>query len=194
MADLVKVVEQVRDDLKDLYLENQSAVWTRPFVAIVQTDGPAFLDNANSEAAIVEWLKHFRGPNQIKGVVVGRMVAKHSKHARDAEGNPIIMEKAILVTGRMLDTAQTYVTITSCREHSDLRNHVHDEPRKDRIEIPGLKSPDKVSAILGPNGEIRGFKEMQFGKEKVFDSRRGVRCMLDPIISGIIGPENIASA
>jgi len=191
MVDLVKVVELVRDDLKAEYLRDRTAVWAHPFVGFITDDDFKQVGNAKDEAQIVAWLREFREPNKMKGVVVGRMVAKYSQTIRDQNGDPQITERAILVSGRIIDSDQTYVTITPCKEHKDLRLPEHGEPLKDRPFIPGITSPDKVDPIVNAFGEVSGFVEMQFGKEQVFDSRRGEMCMLDPIIEGVVGPQGI---
>lgn len=186
MVDLEKVVNEVRDDLKALYLKDQNAVWTKPFVVMIGADDTSVMENANDQDAVIEWLRHFRGPNQIKGIVVGRMVAKFSSTIRDQDGNPQILERAILVSGRMLDAGQTYVSITSAKEHNDLRSTPGDEPNENKPFVPGLTSPDKVDKIIGSFGQLKGFKSMQFQKEVIFDSRKGEMCQLDPIIDGVL--------
>lgn len=186
MVELDQVVNEVRDDLKKLYLKDQNAVWTKPFVVMIGADDITVMDNAENQDAVVDWLRHFRGPNQIKGVVVGRMVAKFSPTIRDQDGNPQILERAILVSGRMLDSGQTYVSITSSKEHNDLRATPGDEPLLNKPFLPGLTSPDKVDKIIGDFGQLRGFKSMQFQKEVIFDSRKGDTCQLDPIIDGVL--------
>lgn len=186
MQDLEKVVDKVREDLKALYLSDQHTVWHHPFVVMIQDDDIKVLEGAKTPDQLIEWLVSFRGPNQMKGVVVGRMVAKYSKTIRDANGDPQVLERAILVSGRMLDTSQTLVSITPCREHKDMRLPDHGEPVKGRPYIPGLNSPDKVDPLLNELGQVAGFKEIQFGEDQIFDSRKGDKCMLDPIIEGVI--------
>lgn len=193
---LEKVVNEIRDDLKKLYLQDQSAVWEHPFVAIIKRDEVNVLGGAKSEERIVNWLRQFRGPEGIAGIVVGRMVAKYSKTIRGLDGNPQVLEKAILVSGRMLDTSQTYVSITPVHEHKDLRRPKGDtnenaEPNGEHIYVPGVNSPDKVAKITDEEGFVRGFLEMQFGREQIFDSRKGERCALDPLIQGVIDTSGV---
>jgi hypothetical protein len=191
MIQLDKVVNAIRDDLKKLYLEDQNNVWEHPFVAIIKRDDVATLGGAKAEESLIAWLKEFRGPQGIAGVVIGRMVAKFSQTIRDNNGNPQVLEKAILVSGRLLDSSTTYISITPCREHNDLRNPLGDtlanvEQKKDRPYIPGLTSPDSVQKIMTDEGNFMGFKEIQFGTEVIFDSKRGDICKLDPIIQGVL--------
>jgi hypothetical protein len=190
MVDLEKLVNTVRDDLKNEYLKDQHAVWHVPFVAFIGADGPNFLYGAKSEAEIVGWLVANRNQSQIRGVVVGRMVAKYSQTIKDVEGNPQILERGILVSGRIFSPEQTYVTITPCREHMDMRAPAGDtienaEPKDGLPALAGVNSPDKVEKIISPGGHV-SFKSIQFGDEKVFDSRKGERCALDPIIEGVL--------
>jgi hypothetical protein len=194
MIELDKVVNKIRDDLKAKYLEDQTAVWEHPFVAFIKEDDLFIMEAAASEESLVAWLREFRGPQGIAGVVVGRMVAKFSQTIRDNNGNPQVLERAILVSGRILDGNKTYISITPCREHNDLRNPLGDslanlEQKADRPYIPGLTSPDKVQKIMTEDGKFMGFKEMQFGEEAVFDSRKGDVCKLDPIIQGVLDTE-----
>ncbi len=126
------------------------------------------------------------------------MVAKYSKTMRDLEGNPQVLEKAILVTGRLLDKAQTYISITPVREHKDLRRPMGDtnenaEPNGAHLYVPGVNSPDKVAKITDEAGFVKGFIEMQFGKEQIFDSKRGDACVLDPLIQGVLNTGGLAN-
>jgi hypothetical protein len=196
MPNLEKVVNEVRDDLRRVYLQDQSAVWQHPFVAILKRDEVCTLGNAANEEKLIHWLRQFRGPEGIAGVVVGRMVAKYSRTIRDLEGNPQVLEKAILVTGRLLDVGQTYISITPVREHKDLRRPMGDtnenaEPNGEHLYVPGVNSPDKVAKITDETGFVRGFIEMQFGVEQVFDSKRGDQCVLDPLIQGVLNTSGV---
>ena len=190
MIDLQRVVDKVKDDLKDEYLRDQGGAWTKPFVCFIGADGPCFIESAKTEAGIIDWLVVNRNKSQIKGVVVGRMVAKYSQTLKDVQGNPQVLEKGILVSGRLFSPEQTYVTITPCREHMDMRTPVGDtiensEPKPGLPKLPGVSSPDKVDKVISPGGHV-SFKSIQFGEEKIFDSRKGDRCALDPIIQGVI--------
>lgn len=187
MIDLVRVVNKVRDDLKGAYLSNQGAVWQQPFVCFINNSGANFLEGANSDEAIVAWLLANRNGSAIRGIVVGRMVAKYSKTIKDVQGNPQILEKGIMISGRLFSPEQTYVTITPCREHNDLRDALGDTPENAEPvgEIPGFESSDKVEKVVSAGGHVQ-FKSMKFGREIVYDSRKGQRCALDPIIEGVI--------
>ena len=191
MVNLVKVVNEVRDDLKKEYLKDQSAVWTKPFVVIVRQDDCSFIPEFHDEDKIIEWLRNFRDVSQTHGLVIGRMVAKYNHAILDPRGQPMVTQKAILVSGRMLTTGQTYVTITPCHEHSDLRTPKIDEPLKQDLFIPNITSPDKVAPIVAENGIIKGFRQMQFGDEQIFDSRRGDTCALDPLIEGVLSTPGV---
>jgi len=190
MINLEKVVNQVKEDLKSEYLKDQSAVWQRPFVCFIDANGANFLDGGSTDDGIIGWLVANRQKSQVKGVVVGRMVAKFSKTLKDVQGNPQVLERGILVSGRLFSPEQTYVTIVPCREHMDMRDAAGDtidnaEPKAGLPILPGVSSPDKVEKIISPGGHV-SFKSIQFGEEKIFDSRKGDRCALDPIIEGVI--------
>ncbi len=187
MIDLEKVVQKVRDDLREEYLRDSQAAWQRPFVAFITASGVNFLEGGRTDDGIVSWLVANRNASQIRGVVVGRMVAKYSQTIKDVNGDPQILERGILVSGRLFSTGQTYVSITPCREHNDLRDPLGDTianaaPKSD---IPGFESPDKVEKLISDGGHVQ-FKSLRFGKEIVFDSRKGERCALDPIIQGMM--------
>lgn len=186
MADLVKLVQAVRDDLKECYLSDRDAVWSNPFIALIRHGEVTVLTEANSQEELARSLNEYSASGGIEGIVVGRMVAKYNRDISGPDGSPLMTEKGVMVCGRILGTRQTYITITRCLEHRDLRNPVHGEPAPGRPEIPGLSSPDKVDPIFTEYGDVRGFVESQFGVERVFDSRRGDICMLDPIIQGMV--------
>jgi hypothetical protein len=195
MVSLDKVVNEMRDDMKKAYKRDTNEAWTQPCVAIIKDDDVSFLENARSEEQLVGWLLNFIGPQRIKGIVVGRMMAKYSPTIKDGMGHPVILEKAIIVSGRVFDTEQTYVSITPCKEHKDMRNPEYGEPQKERPFIPGLESPDSIKPIINEVGEVTGFEEMQFKAEQVYDSRRGEKCTLDPIIQGVVeAPRGVEDA
>ena len=187
MIDLRKVVHKTRDDLKREYLKDQAAAWSRPLIVLITSDDVKFMADFPSEKKVIDWLREFSAQDGIKGIVIGRMVAKYSQTIKDHKGDPQILERAILVSGRMFTTNQTYVTITKSIEHRDLRMPKHDEPVKDRPVISGLESPDKIQPIVNlATGHLQGFKEMQFAPDRIFDSEKGQRCILDPIIAGVV--------
>ena len=186
MIDLVRAVNAIKEDLKAKYLEDQAAVWSSPAVLIIANEDVREISGAKSEESLVSWLSEACKKQDMQGIIIGRMVSKYSETLRDIDGNPQILEKAILVTGRLIDTKQTYVVIVPCREHKDLRNPLGGQDPQKSIGAPGVTSPDKVAPIIDEVGILRGFKEMQFQKEIIFDSRKGEACALDPIIDGVL--------
>ena len=188
MVQLEKVVYTVRDDLKNLYHKNPSEIWKHPFIVIINQSDTSYIDGQHPDHAITAFLKQ-NVKAGIKGVVVGRMMAKLSD-VKDADGNPIVKQKAIIVTGRLLDdTKRSRVSITPLVEHKDYRQAknkegILDEPVKGGLEVPGMKSTDSVKEIK--KGELTvGFLSAAFGKEQVMDSKNGQECPVDPIISGL---------
>ena len=192
MVDLEKAVVELRETMKEQYLKNQRAIWSTPFVGFIDADNVGWAPFGLTDEQLLAFALAKRESARLNGVVVGRMVAKYSKTIKDVEGNPQLLEKAILVSGRMFTSGQTYVSITPCREHQDLR-HADGEPVKNRPYVPGVTSPDKVQEIIDEQtGALKGFLEMQFGVEQVFDSRRGQTCQMDPIIAGVLGDSRAA--
>lgn len=190
MINLQRVVDKVRDDLKKTYLKNPSAVWQKTTVIMIRKDDCDIMDGAGmtDPGKVVKALQHFVSTTEVKGIVVGRMVAKFSKTVRDVDGNPAVMSRAILVSGRLLDSEQTYISITPSREHNDLRElkEGQDEPVSKLPDLARMDSPHAVKEIRTDGGHLKGFKSIRFDKEKVFDSRRGDKCVLDPIIEGVL--------
>ena len=190
MVQLDKAVNELRDIMKEQYLKNQAAVWHTPFVGFVEADDVGWAPYGLSDEELLSFARAKR--SRIQGVIVGRMVAKYSQTIKDVEGNPQVLEKGILVSGRMFTSGQTYVSITKCHEHQDLR-HKNGDPVANRPYVPGVTSPDKVQEIIDEQtGALKGFLEMQFGQEQIFDSRQGQTCAMDPIIAGVMG--NAAAA
>lgn len=189
MINLEKVVNDVRDRLKQEYLREPDAVWNRALIVGIRANDCVFLDGSGSAKPerIISWFKDNMHVEGIKGVCVGRMVAKYSEVV-GSNGEPILIEKAILVTGRMLDTSQTLVKITRCVEHKDLRElrPGQDEPVGKLPTLAKMDSPDKSIELKTSYGRTRGFRHLRFDPDQVFDSRQGDKCEMDPIISGVI--------
>ena len=184
--DMNRVVNCVRDDLKKAYSDNPSAVWDRPMVVVVNKGGEtSVLDGVKSDEHIAGWLCEKVGTKKIEAVVIGRMVVKHGKFIDPTTGQLIITEKAILVSGRNFANGRTVVSITPTKEHRDYRS-TESQAQSPRLIVPGLSSPDVTKVIKDEMGVTKGIMTGQFGKEKVFDSRLGERCALDPIIQGVV--------
>lgn len=183
-ADLIKIVENLRDDLKGLYLQNPTAVWDLPIVALSRRAGGVhILDGIKDNQHVVDWLKTHMA-NDIESVVVGRMVAKYSE-VLDADGNPVIKEKAIMVMGRQLNGNRSYISITPCMEHRDYRRE-HIAEQQNKVHDPTLKGADLTKNIVDDaTNKVVGRLQAKFGKEQIFDSRKGDQFMLDPIIEGV---------
>ena len=188
MVVLRNVVNELKDTLKEVYLRDQKAVWQTPFVGFISRGDVSFIRDQVSDRELVTFLQHFRNKQKLDGVVVGRMAAKYSDTIKDVDGSPMILERAIIVSGRMLSTGETYVVIVPCRQYQDMRVTESGDPSANRPFVPGVDSPDKVIRLTNEEtGAPMGFLELQFGEEQVFDSRMGQRCELDPIIAGVTG-------
>lgn len=186
-ADLVKIVDTMKEDLKEMYLRDPKAVWDLPMIAVSKrTGGVVVLDNLQSNEHAMQWLiTHMQ--NDIESLVVGRMVAKYSS-VLGADGKPIITEKAIMVMGRQLGNNRSYVSITPCHEHTDTRD-LDTIEKENKVFDPSLKAPDLDKLITDEHGIIRGRMTAKFGKEQIMDSKKGQVFMMDPIIQGVF-PEN----
>ena len=81
MVELARVVDNIRDNLKKLYLSDRMAVWHHPFVAVVKRTDVEILSGASSEASIIDWMKAHRNTQGggIGAIVIGRMVAKEER-------------------------------------------------------------------------------------------------------------------
>lgn len=190
MLDLERLVDELRDTMKSAYLKDRNAIWDLPFAGFFDSMGGGGWANygAGDDGTFTEYARAKLRSSRLEGIVVGRMVAKYSQVIKDIEGNPQMLEKAILVSGRLFSTGQTYVSITKIHEHQDLRHSETGEPLENKPYVPGVTSPDKVQEIIDDQtGALSGFLSMQFGKEEVFDSRRGQTCQMDPIIAGVMG-------
>ena len=184
--DIHRIVNCVRDDLKKLYSSNPSAVWDKPFVVVASHGGEtSYIEGGVESGSVVGWIREKLNHKEAEVIVVGRMVAKYGSFIDPTTQQKIILEKALLVTGRDFSNGRTYVVVVPTKEHRDYRSSeaVEGGPK---IEIPGLNSPDVTKAIKDEMGVTKGWLTSQFGKEQVFDSRRGQRCMLDPLIQGVI--------
>jgi hypothetical protein len=195
MVEIHKAVNELRDVMKARYLKDQRAIWTTPFVGFIEADDVGWAPMDTTEEALFAFAQAKRSQNKLQGIVIGRMCAKYSETIKDIEGNPQILSKAIIVSGRMFTTGKTYMSITVCREHQDLRVTENGDPVKNKPYVPGVTSPDKVQEIIDQEtGLLKGFLSMQFGEEQVFDSRQGVTCTMDPMIRGVLGSTAEADA
>jgi hypothetical protein len=194
-ADLVRVVDTVRDDLKKSYIQDPSLIWGNPVVFISQSGGKAGymkpdadkdLTEAEEEKFMIDWMKQFRNDRSVEAVVVGRMVVKYNG-ILDSNGNKMISERAILVSGRSFIDGRTRISITPVKEHRDYR-----QPETIATEAtplnPGLESPDTTKLIMAGD-MITGILIGQFQPEQIMDSRDGVKCVMDPLIEGVFGSE-----
>jgi len=188
--DLPRVVDAVRDDLKKLYQKDPAAIWERPVVVISQDGQTSYLDSNKPDEYMAGWLAQFRGPKRIDAVVVGRMVVKQGG-VLDASGEATVKEKAILVTGRSFATGRTVVTITPTKEFRDFRSPETID-KEGILPNPGVSSPDTSKAIVRPDGVAAGTMLGQFGKEQRFDSAQGQRCMMDPLIQGVLDTPDVS--
>ncbi len=187
-ADLIKMVEAMRDDLKVEYLKDPSAIWDLPIVAFSRkAGGVQILDGIRGDDHVMDWLRtHLQ--NEVESICVGRMLAKYSD-VLDADGKPIIKERAIMIMGKTLDTDRTYVSITPIMEHRDYRRDQVAEEQNKKFD-PTLKAPDKTTNILNPyTGKTIGRLQAKFGKEQVMDSKKGHMFLADPIIAGVFPPK-----
>lgn len=187
-ADLIKMVETLRDDLKGTYLQNPTAIWDLPIIAISKRSGGVhLLDGIKDDAHVVAWLTtHMQ--NDIESICIGRMLAKYST-VIGSDGKPIIKEKAIMVMGRTLATGRSYVSITPVQEHRDYRSDEFAEKQNKEFD-PTLQHADKTKNIVDPlSNKVVGRLQAKFGKEQVMDSKKGHVFLSDPIIAGVF-PED----
>ena len=188
MVEIHKAVIELRDVMKARYLKDQKAIWTTPFVGFIEADDVGWAPMDESEESLFAFAQAKRAQNKLQGIVIGRMGAKYSETIKDLDGNPQMLSKAIIVSGRLFTTGKTYMSITPCREHQDLRVTENGDPMKNKPYVPGVTSPDKVTEIIDDNtGLLKGFLSMQFGDEIVYDSRQGQTCTMDPMIRGVLG-------
>jgi hypothetical protein len=193
-VDLVRVVNLVRDDLKKTYTQDPSVIWANPVVFVSQTGGkagymkdiPEDLNEEEQEKYISEWLKQFLNSRQMEAVVVGRMVVKYSG-LLDSNGNKMVSERALLVSGRSFVDGRTRLSITQVKEHRDYRSAETIATEATPLN-PGLTSPDATKLIMAGEN-IVGVMTGQFQEEQVMDSRDGIKCVLDPLIQGVVGTE-----
>lgn len=183
-AELTKIVDNVRDDLKGTYLQNPTAVWDLPLVAISKRSGGVhLLDGIKDNQHVVDWLATHLA-NDVEAIVVGRMVAKFST-VLGSDGKPVIKEKAIMVMGRTLSTGRTYVSITPVMEHRDYRRDEVAEKQNKKFD-PTLKGADKTSNIVDEeSNRVVGRLQAKFGQEQIMDSKKGHQFLCDPIIEGV---------
>jgi hypothetical protein len=185
-ADLPRIVDSVRSDLMREYRKDPSAVWNRPFVVIVGKGGETgYVDGQHPDEKIMGWLASWKR-RRIEAVVVGRMVVKTGKTIDPTTQQPIIIEKAILVSGRSFQNGRSILSITPTKEHRDYRGIREIEAGHDLLR-PGMGSPDVTKKMTTEEGEFVGYMQGAFGKEQRFDSRRGQQCVLDPLIQGAVG-------
>lgn len=192
-ADLIKIVENLRDDLKALYLQQPSAVWDLPIIALSKkTGGVQLLDGIRDNQHVIDWLRTHMA-NEIESIVIGRMVVKQST-VLGADGKPVIKEKAIMVMGRQLETKRAYLSITPCMEHRDYRSDEFAE-KQNKVFDPTLKGADKTTKVVDELTGRAHYVQSKFGKEQIYDSKKGNVFMIDPIIEGVFpSPRGVEEA
>ena len=194
-TDLLRVVDVVKEDLKKTYVQDPSVIWDNPVIFIGQSGGKAGylkpdaqedLTKDEEQDFLIKWMQQFRNDRSIEAVVVGRMVVKYSG-VLDSNGEKMIKERAILVSGRSFIDGRTRVSITPVKEHRDYRSP-ETIATEGLPENPGLDSPDATKLIMA-GGMITGILTGQFQEEQVMDSRDGAKCVMDPLIQGLFGTE-----
>ena len=182
-ADLIKIVDNLRDDLKGLYLKHPEAIWDKPIVAFSKKSGGVnYLEGIKDNQHVMDWLRTNLN-NDIESIVVARMVVKQSS-VLDANGQPIVKEKAIMVMGKQVVTGRTYVSITPCLEHRDYRSDQFAEEQNKKFD-PTLKGADATKKVVDEVTGQQHYLQSKFGKEQVLDSKKGNQFMVDPIIEGV---------
>lgn len=189
--DLKRAVDIVRDDMKEAYKKDPSAIWKLPFIVVqmngetveLPTDRIAGMNPAEGSAYMAGWLNQFRGPKRIEAVVVGRQVVKMSG-VLDASGQPSVKQKGIMVSGRTFAPIRTIVSITPTKEFHDYRSEETIQA-EGMLPNPALESPDTVKATTNEYGTPTGMMIGQFGEEERHDSQNGALCVADPIIEGM---------
>ena len=191
-VELTKIVDQVRDDLKETYKQSPGEIWQKPFVVITNGDGSIrFLDGVKSEEQLFGWVSANLDLNKLVGIVIGRMVVKRSQVIDPNTNEPTIMEKAIMVMGRDMRTERVRVSITPCHEHRDYRTSEDIEKSAD-VYDPSIARADVNKPIFDPfTGKILSRLTARFGEEIVMDTRQGQKFIMDPLIQGISHIRNI---
>ena len=179
-ADLTRMVEGMRDNLKKIYLAQPEAVWNLPMIAVSKKLGGVFtLGQIKSNEHAVEWLRE-NLVNEVDNIVIGRMVVKQST-VLGADGQPVVKEKAIMVMGRHIDSKRAYLSITPCIEHRDYRSDRFAEKQNKEFD-PTLKGADKTAKIVDEITGQQHYLQAKFGPEQVYDSKKGHQFLVDPII------------
>jgi hypothetical protein len=184
-ADLIKIVNSVRDDLKKAYEQNPGEIWRKPFVVFVSDGGARFLDGVKDEAQLFEWVTQNLNLPKLEAIVIGRMVVKRSSVIDPNTNEGTITEKAIMVMGRDMRTERVRVSITPCHEHRDYRTDEDIEQTAAQYD-PAIAHADINKPIFDPfTGKILSRLTAKFGQETVMDTRQGHKFLMDPLIQGI---------
>ena len=189
-ADLTKIVETVREDLKKTYKAAPGDIWQKPFVVFVKEGAIRFLDGVKNEAQLFEWLTQNLDLPKIESIIIGRMVVKRSSVIDPNTNEGTIMEKAIMVMGRDMRTNRVRVSITPCHEHRDYRTDDDIEKTAGTYD-PSIQGADIAKPIFDVTGKILSKLTAKFGQEVVMDTRQGHKFLMDPLIQGIEHVRNI---
>ena len=183
MADLVRMVEGMRDNLKRIHLAQPEAVWDLPMISVSRRlGGVHVLSGIKGNDHAVNWLRE-NLTNEVENIVIGRMVVKHST-VLGADGNPIVLEKAIMVMGRHIDSKRAYLSITPILEHKDYRSDQFAEKQNKEFD-PTMKGADKTSKIVNPFTGQQHYLQTKFGTEQIHDTNKGEKFLMDPIIENV---------
>ncbi len=193
MANLVKIMDMVNEDLKKLYKSNPTGVWLYPCLLLVDNDGHVReLDGKVPEADLFKWLCQNMDLKKIKSVIVGRMVVKYGEIIDPNTNAPTITQKAIMVMGKDLSTNRSRVIITECKEHRDYRTQESIEKGMAEGFDPSVKGADVTKMIVDEaSGKIASMLTARFGDETIMDTRDGQTFLLDPLMDGIISVRNL---
>lgn len=184
-ADLIKIVDQVRDDLKETYKQSPGETWQKPFVVFVSDGGTRYLDGVKNEGQLFEWVTQNLNLTKLEAIIIGRMVVKRSSVIDPNTNEGTIMEKAIMVMGRDMRTDRVRVSITPCHEHRDYRTDDDIEKTAGQYD-PSIAKADINKPIFDPfTGKILSRLTARFGQETVMDTRQGHKFLMDPLIQGI---------
>lgn len=182
-ADLIRMVEGMRDNLKRIHLEKPDAIWDLPMIAVSRKlGGVHILGGIKGNDHAVGWLRE-NLTNEVENIVIGRMVVKRSP-VLGSDGQPVIKEKAIMVMGRHIDSKRAYVSITPILEHRDYRSDRFAEKANKEFD-PTLKGADKTTKIMDELTGKQHYLQTKFGTEQILDSTKGHKFLMDPIIEGV---------
>ena len=190
MADLVKIVDMVNQDLKELYKESPSGAWLYPCVVFGDNDGGVkALDGKLPDDKMFDWVRQNLNVKKLAQIVVGRMVVKYGEIIDPNTNQPMIKEKAIMVMGRDFKTNRTRLIVTPCREHRDYRTP--DEIDKQSQYDPSIKAADTSKMLVDADGRFYARMTGKFLEAQVYDTRNGHQFLTDPLIDGISQLRNI---